>query len=109
MKIKKYRHVALVAVSGTGKGTVASSLKVLLPNLTTSISATTRKPRVGEKHEVHYYFFSRFYFWVLVLLGKFVEWFQYNKNLYGTLHSEVKRKERNEKIIVFDVEKNGFV
>lgn len=103
----RYKHVALVAVSGTGKGTVTTSLKAILPNLTTSTSATTRKPRSGEVHGVHYYFFSRIYFLLLVFLRRFVEWFPYNKNLYGTLRSEVKKKEKAGQIIVFDVEING--
>ena len=40
--------------SGTGKNTVLARLKEKLPELTYSVSATTRAPREGEVEGQHY-------------------------------------------------------
>ncbi|MEK7227831.1 MAG: guanylate kinase [Patescibacteria group bacterium] len=103
----KYKHVALVAVSGTGKGTVSSYLFDLIPGLCLSISATTRSPRQGEVDGKHYYFLTRKKFIEKINNNEFAEWFEYNGNLYGTLMSEVKRIENEGGVILFDIEING--
>lgn len=109
MNLKKYRHIALVAVSGTGKGSVLKQLALLVPELRTSISCTTRSPRNGEKDGIHYFFISREQFIEKKEAGEFAEWFEYNGNFYGTLFSEIEKRERNNQPIAFDVEINGFV
>ncbi len=45
--------------SGVGKGTVGNALREKLPELTYSVSATTRTPRMGEQDGVNYFFKSR--------------------------------------------------
>lgn len=107
MNLKKYRHVALVAVSGTGKGTVLKQLVLLVPELRTSISCTTRTPRNGEKDGVHYFFISRGVFLKKIDNNEFAEYFEYNGNLYGTLFSEIIKREENSQCIAFDVDING--
>ena len=47
------------APSGCGKGTILSEVFKNYNNVFYSISATTRKPREGEKHGVNYYFMSK--------------------------------------------------
>ena len=44
--------------SGSGKGTIVKEL-IKEENFVVSISATTRKPRVGEEHGKHYFFKTR--------------------------------------------------
>src|SRR3954466_9809548 len=52
--------VAMVFVitgpSGVGKGTLIRGLLERIPELELSVSATTRKPRPGERDGVDYYF-----------------------------------------------------
>lgn len=103
----KYKHVALVAVSGTGKGTISKCLMLLIAGLRTAVSATTRSPRDGEIEGVHYYFLTRTVFMEKIEAGEFAEWFEYNGNLYGTLLSEVEKREKEGLPILFDIEING--
>ena len=44
--------------SGVGKGTLIRGLLEQLPELELSVSATTRKPRPGEREGVEYHFLT---------------------------------------------------
>ena len=44
--------------SGVGKGTLIRGLLERVPELELSVSATTRAPRPGEEHGVHYHFLT---------------------------------------------------
>lgn len=67
---------AIVVLSGptaVGKGTVETRIKQLHPELWVSVSATTRKPREGEKHGVDYLFVSEEEFARMEEAGEFLE------------------------------------
>jgi guanylate kinase len=49
-----------------------------------SVSATTRFPRPGEVEGVHYHFIGRADFERRVEAGEFLEWAEFDGNLYGT-------------------------
>jgi guanylate kinase len=70
--------------SGAGKSTVVAGLRQRRP-LYFSVSATTRDPRLGETHGVHYWFLSPDEFAVLLANGELLEWAEYNGRQYGTL------------------------
>jgi len=106
MNKENYKHVAVVAVSGTGKGTVSRSIRQIILELQVPVSATTRKPRAGEENGVHYHFYSWWKFILGILTGKFLEWNYYNGNLYGTLYSEITNRDIP---LFFDVDINGAV
>lgn len=76
--------------SGCGKSTV---IRRLLEEgawpLRLSVSATTRKPRVGEQDGVHYHFWSVPEFVKEKDQGAFLEWAQVHGNYYGTPEREV--------------------
>ncbi len=78
--------------SGAGKSTVVKLLLEECPlPLTTSVSATTRKPRDSEVPDVDYFFVSEARFGELRQSGAFLECKQ-NFGLqhwYGTLHEQV--------------------
>ncbi|MGI9018847.1 MAG: guanylate kinase [Euzebya sp.] len=69
---------------GVGKGTVVAALRVRRPDLTVSVSATTRPARSGEVSGVHYHFIDRPTFRHMVAAEEFLEWAEFNGNLYGT-------------------------
>ena len=48
--------MVLAGPSGVGKSSVVTALRVRLPELYFSVSATTRDPRPGEVDGVHYRF-----------------------------------------------------
>ena len=75
------------APSGTGKSTIINELmKCDDLQLEFSISATTRKPREGEKDGVNYYFLSLDDFRQRIEQGEFAEFEEvYAGRYYGTL------------------------
>jgi guanylate kinase len=70
--------------SGVGKSTVVKALRAEHPEVWLSVSATTRFPRPGETHGVHYRFVTREEFAELVESGGLLEWAEFAGNLYGT-------------------------
>jgi guanylate kinase len=60
--------------SGVGKGTVVRRLLELRPDVTLSVSATTRRPRPGERDGVDYRFVSDAEFDRLVTADALLEW-----------------------------------
>ncbi len=78
--------------SGVGKGTLIRGLLGEVPELELSVSATTRKPRPGERDGVDYHFLSPEEFSDHVAAGEFLEHASYSGHHYGTLRSEVERR-----------------
>ena len=76
--------VVLSGPSGVGKSTVVKALRTEHPEVWLSVSATTRFPRPGETHGVHYRFVTREEFAELVDSGGLLEWAEFAGNLYGT-------------------------
>ncbi len=70
--------------SGAGKDTVVADLLQRRQGLRYSISATTRKPRPGERDAVDYFFYDRDTFEKMLVAEAFLETKEYNGNLYGT-------------------------
>ncbi len=91
--MKRGKIIILVAPSGGGKSTMASRLLKDFDIIRFSVSATTRKPRKGEKEGVHYYFISHNEFDKKIKQGDFLEWEEfYNGSRYGTLRSDVENQ-----------------
>lgn len=78
------RLLVLSGPSGVGKGTVIAELLARRPDAWLSVSTTTRAPRPGERHGEHYFYTDRAGFEADVAAGGFLEWAEYNGNLYGT-------------------------
>ncbi len=83
------RVFVITGPSGVGKGTLIRGLMERLPELRLSVSATTRRPRPGERDGVDYYFLTPEEFDRHVRDGDFVEHAEYAGRSYGTLHSEL--------------------
>jgi guanylate kinase len=98
----------LCSPSGAGKTTLTKHLLAQMPELTFSVSHTTRPPRSGEVEGVAYHFVDRPRFERLVDEGRFAEWAVVHGNLYGTCVTELERARREGKRgIVFDVDYQG--
>ena len=77
--------------SGAGKDTLVDALRERMPRLRYSVSATTRHPRSGEIEGEHYFFLGREDFEKRLAANGFLEWREYNGNLYGTPRDYVMR------------------
>ncbi len=99
--------IVISGPSGVGKGTVVSRLLQIDDNLVFSVSATTRSPRPGEVHGVHYFFISEDEFKELIERGEFLEWAEVHGHLYGTLKSFVLEKVNQGKDVILDIDVQG--
>ena len=110
--LKKVRRGAMFIIeapSGTGKTSVIKKLMELDNNLKFSVSATTRKPREGEKDGVDYYYISDEKYDELLKQDAFYEHVdsQYGSR-YGTLRSEVDSFLNVGQDVVFDMDWVGL-
>jgi len=80
--------IVLSGPSGAGKGTICKEL-LKETDIKYSISATTRKPRKGEKHGREYFFLSKEEFQKKIQEDEFLEWACVYDNYYGTPKSFV--------------------
>ena len=78
------RLIILSAPSGGGKTTLAHLLIEDFPNLSLSVSSTTRAPRGQEKDGTDYHFLSQEDFKEKIAQGRFAEWAEVHGNFYGT-------------------------
>jgi len=86
--------------SGAGKSTVCKLVRERL-GINLSISATSRKPRNGEREGVDYFFITAKEFEKKIKNGDFLEYANVHGNYYGTLKSEVEeRLKRGEKVLL---------
>jgi guanylate kinase len=93
--------------SGVGKGTLIRGLLERVPQLELSVSATTRRPRPGERDGIDYHFLTPEVFKRHVEQGDFVEHAGYSGNCYGTLRSELERRLRRGVPVVLEIEVQG--
>lgn len=99
--------IVLSAPSGAGKTSIAKVLLQRFPQMTFSVSATTRTMRPGETHGRDYFFLTKEDFRGRIDRGELVEWEEIYTNYYGTLKSEVDRALANGRVMLFDVDVKG--
>ena len=95
------------AASGTGKTSLAKALVEQMPNVAFSVSHTTRAPRPGEQHGVHYYFVSQKDFDEMAAANRFLEHAKVFDNSYGTSRAAVENMLRQGKNIILDIDWQG--
>jgi guanylate kinase len=93
--------------SGAGKDTLIELLKARHSRLLYSISSTTRAPRPGERDGVDYFFLDRAEFIRRRSNDGFLEWREYNDQLYGTPRSFIDESLRAGFDVVMKPEVNG--
>jgi len=100
--------VVLAAPSGGGKTTIARELVRRRPErFGYSVSATTRRPRPGERDGEAYHFLTRAEFERRVRAGEFLESQEYAQERYGTLRTEVERVLATGRHVLLDIEVQG--
>ena len=106
-KSKKGLLVIISGPSGVGKSTVVKCLLRSNPDLKLSISATTRSPRVMEKHGRDYHFMTEQQFFEGVEKEEFLEWAQVHGAYYATPKNYVREVLEKGGAAVLEVDVQG--
>lgn len=98
--------IIISGFSGAGKGTIVK--KLIESNLfSLSISATTRKARIGEVEGEHYYFIDKEEFENMIAQDELIEWATYCDNYYGTPKKYVEEKLLAGNDVILEIEMQG--
>jgi guanylate kinase len=101
------RLTVLSGPSGVGKSTVVAHMRDVHPEAWLSVSATTRKPRPGERNGVHYFFVDDAGFDKLVADGELLEWAVFAGNRYGTPRQPVLDKLAAGQPVLLEIDLQG--
>lgn len=93
--------------SGGGKGTLIRSVLDVVPNLSYSVSYTTRAPRNGEVNGREYFFVNRQKFEEMIKADEFLEWACVHGNLYGTSRRQLAKETAEGLDIILEVDVQG--
>ncbi len=93
--------------SGVGKGSLVKQLLERNKQIWLSVSATTRRPRKGEKDGDHYFFLSHEQFLELVESGGFLEWAKFAGNCYGTPSEPINKQLKGGRAVLLEIELEG--
>ena len=99
--------VVISGPSGAGKGTICMQLLMEMSFLKVSVSATTRKPREGEKDGIDYFFIEEEEFLKRVKNNEFLEYAKVYGNYYGTPKEEVFKQLKAGKDIILEIDIQG--
>lgn len=99
--------VVVSAPSGAGKSTICAKVLKLFDNAVYSVSATTRKPRMGEVHGRNYFFLSVPEFKKLIKQKKLLEWAKVHGHYYGTPKKFIRDNIAKGKIVILDIDVQG--
>lgn len=99
--------VVVSGFSGSGKGTLIKAMLERYHNYALSISATTRKPRQGERDGREYFFVDRERFEEMIQKGELIEYAQYVDHCYGTPRQYVFQRMADGKDVILEIEIQG--
>ena len=93
--------------SGGGKGTIIRHVLDVVPNLSYSVSYTTRAPRPGEVNGREYFFVNCDIFNEMVAAGEFLESACVHGNFYGTAKNQILSETAAGSDIILEVDVQG--
>ena len=97
----------VVAPSGAGKTTLVNALLEKEPNISLSISYTTREPRAGEVDGRDYHFASRAAFEKMIESGDFLEYAAVYGNYYGTSRRWIEKELAGDHDVLLEIDWQG--
>jgi len=100
--------LVVAAPSGAGKSSITRALLESEPELTLSVSVTTRAPRPGEREGVHYFYRTPDEFDRMVEAGELLESAKVFGRGYGSPRAPVERALAAGRDVVFDIDWQGF-
>lgn len=95
------------APSGAGKSTLIARIRQIFPQISYSISCTSRPPRKGEAEAVDYYFVGTDKFRMMIQRNEFLEWKEVHGNLYGTPVAPVNECLASARRMILDIDVEG--
>jgi len=101
------RLFVLSGPSGVGKSTVLKHIRVMVPELWYSVSATTRGKRAGEVGGVNYHFVTHEQFAELVRQERLLEHAFFAGNWYGTPRDPVEKRLAAGEDVLLEIEVQG--
>ena len=99
--------IVVSSPSGGGKGTLIDRVLQTVPDVSYSVSYTTRAPRAGEQNAREYFFVSKPAFEEMIQRGEFLEWANVYGYLYGTHRDQVDRERAAGKDIILEIDVQG--
>src|SRR5437763_12654615 len=99
--------IVVSSPSGGGKGTLIDRVLQTVPEVSYSVSYTTRAPRRAEQDGREYFFVSTAAFEGLIRQGEFLEWADVYGHLYGTSKAQVERERAAGKDIILEIDIQG--
>jgi guanylate kinase len=99
--------LVLSSPSGAGKTSIARGLLALEPELTLSVSVTTRPMRPGEADGVDYHFITREAYDQMVARGELLEHAEVYDHGYGTPRGAVEAALSAGRDVLFDIDWQG--
>lgn len=99
--------IVVSSPSGGGKGTLIDRARKLVPNLSYSVSYTTRQPRPGEVNGREYFFVSLADFEEMKSQERFLEWAWVHGNVYGTSREQVLDELAKGRDIILEIDVQG--
>jgi guanylate kinase len=106
-RIRRGLCLVIAAPSGAGKSSITRALLDSEPDLTLSVSVTTRAPRVGELEGVHYLFRDQAAFDGMAERDELLEWARVFGRSYGTPRAPVEQALASGHDVVFDIDWQG--
>ena len=97
----------LSSPSGAGKTTISRMLLSRDPQISLSVSATTRPMRAGEQDGVHYHFVDQNEFDRMVEADEFYEWASVFGHCYGTPKAQIRAGLKEARDFLFDIDWQG--
>lgn len=107
MSVRRGLLIILSSPSGAGKSTLSRGLLAWDPDISFSVSATTRAPRDGEVDGQHYHFMSKAAFQEDVTRGDMLEHAEVFGNFYGSPKGPVTDAIGEGRDVLFDIDWQG--
>ena len=93
--------------AGVGKSEIVKTVLKKHPDVSLSVSCTTRAPRPGEVDGVSYHFVTDARFDELVRQDAFYEWAHVHQNRYGTLKAVVRKELDAGRDLILEIDVQG--
>jgi guanylate kinase len=104
----RHRLVVLAGPTAVGKGTIAAYIRENFPEVWLSVSATTRKPRPGERDGVHYHFVDEAEFERMREAGELLESaVVHGRASYGTPRGPVEQALAEGRMALLEIDLQG--